>query len=1130
MILSSLLPSIKNKTKILLFIFAACSFQAQPGLAKYSEGDIKGTFHFLKPEYAYLFIAYGNIVSLPSGILETIRFKGNYGPQNDIYKCHWQITNPGQDHQSTADHDCPLDGITSLIQNFFPSPVGEPPLTVNISNDFISNLKAETLGRILHFITKNKMNLDLLSSPPELALEIYKMEYPDSYTNSVTKYQEQVRSRIKKATPPATGAKKAQKSTGKEIGLLKGQIAVIREKMNNLSTIGESNPETRVELESLIAEKNKLESNLAAIISAASNQEKKKKAQLTPNVSMVPMDMKGLISFIQSGQSKDFARSLELAKILIAALYETQSFPERYPPYIVEHTLLAFFWNRFATKDDLKALYEGMGPEMINAKWSQDHKIIVDEDWKKATYSFEDYTKFKQTLANPTPGDAVSLLENTEFLMFLTMAFNLYEAQFPPMLVTNYTDYPAPKPDIPSEDIETYKDCGESSLRNFFNAFAYNVNMGGIFDVERLKRMFPNLKGEIVEFFLRQTTGNLEQTRAEWGALLANIPDASYCNVHKHGARFEINQGLANMLTIIRHLVNDPELNSLAESAATVIDSLHPQLLRLCQMLSQSQSNMKVTYNLSGPNDRGDMYLTFSINGKKTYTWTFLGDHFAFRPFNEGSANDWRNATAVWQEAILSSPDLMTKGYATLLPLFMKDKDLFYSYINKNPGLAALNIYTMPLNNLKDYFAALTWGFKNKFHKDLGLEGLSHRWVETLDASSLEVKDQVKVACLMTSYGRNFNLKNFPQSVRIAQAIEKKATGEWSQELSSITEELTYNMPMCLPLFSKIVALNPYENLRTKQPFAIAAKNHDLPLANIIIDKALQFGHDLNKSANMYGHTFLDEAIDSNALEIVELLVQKGADINHLDSQKKNPLYKAILKGPQMVDLLLKLGALVNLPNADYDPFEEACSRAPASVVNLLLQHGAQKDAPNKQLNTPLHIASINGQIDTIKLLLNPPYDVQVDPLNNENNTPLHQASKNGHFHVITYLIEKGANVNAVNIYKVQTGGWGWGGGGGTSSYEDTPLHLAARGGHEKAVAALLTNPEILVNKLNGEHETPLILSLRHRNPNLVQLLLNQGADPTIKDKGHKNALDIAKGIFSNDAVIQVLEQHMMTK
>ena len=64
--------------------------------------------------------------------------------------------------------------------------------------------------------------------------------------------------------------------------------------------------------------------------------------------------------------------------------------------------------------------------------------------------------------------------------------------------------------------------------------------------------------------------------------------------------------------------------------------------------------------------------------------------------------------------------------------------------------------------------------------------------------------------------------------------------------------------------------------------------------------------------------------------------------------------------------------------------------------------------------NTALHMASANGHLHIVKLLLEQA-DMNVNIINDSGNTPLHYASFNGHLEVVRVLIENKADANIKN-------------------------------------------------------------------------------------------------------------------
>lgn len=83
--------------------------------------------------------------------------------------------------------------------------------------------------------------------------------------------------------------------------------------------------------------------------------------------------------------------------------------------------------------------------------------------------------------------------------------------------------------------------------------------------------------------------------------------------------------------------------------------------------------------------------------------------------------------------------------------------------------------------------------------------------------------------------------------------------------------------------------------------------------------------------------------------------------------------------------------------------------------VTAALQDGVSPDAVDDRGCTGLHMASANGHIQVVQLLLDESADVTAG--NAEGNTPLHWACLNGHQEVIRALLAADASPSALNMH-----------------------------------------------------------------------------------------------------------------
>jgi uncharacterized protein len=105
-------------------------------------------------------------------------------------------------------------------------------------------------------------------------------------------------------------------------------------------------------------------------------------------------------------------------------------------------------------------------------------------------------------------------------------------------------------------------------------------------------------------------------------------------------------------------------------------------------------------------------------------------------------------------------------------------------------------------------------------------------------------------------------------------------------------------------------------------------------------------------------------------------------------------------------------------------------------------------------------------------------------------STALMYAALHGELPAVQFLVSRGAEVNRP----------GW-----------TALHYAAANGHVDVVRYLLERHAYL-DAESPNRTTPLMMAARQGKPSMVDLLLEEGADPTIRNQSGLTAADYARG------------------
>lgn len=187
----------------------------------------------------------------------------------------------------------------------------------------------------------------------------------------------------------------------------------------------------------------------------------------------------------------------------------------------------------------------------------------------------------------------------------------------------------------------------------------------------------------------------------------------------------------------------------------------------------------------------------------------------------------------------------------------------------------------------------------------------------------------------------------------------------------------------------------------------------------------------------------LHDAAMGNDLEGVRQAIAEGADVNSPDEEHYiTPLLWACIFGsPEIVDFLLQYGADVNYADENMGtPLGDAISRGNIEIVRLLVKHGARLEVLDGCGLTPLEAAvayetaSIEQRQAIVKELI-----IAGASLNDRNSvrngqTPLlvavEVAAQSGKLEMVQWLIQHGANPKAKDdngdgVFEYAEGGGG---------------------------------------------------------------------------------------------------------
>ncbi|XP_026761494.2 transient receptor potential channel pyrexia-like [Galleria mellonella] len=227
-------------------------------------------------------------------------------------------------------------------------------------------------------------------------------------------------------------------------------------------------------------------------------------------------------------------------------------------------------------------------------------------------------------------------------------------------------------------------------------------------------------------------------------------------------------------------------------------------------------------------------------------------------------------------------------------------------------------------------------------------------------------------------------------------------------------------------------------------------------------------------------------AVRSDAVECMDLFIEKGVDPSYVTSGGKNALHLAAELGAQrclaylLKETKINVNGLTKQRDKECTALHLAAARGYAECVELLLAEGAKANTLNHKGFTALHLAARCSSVECVEALLR---DGNADPNveDSDKRTPLHAAVSHSDraCDIIDMLVSCGAQVNKKDVYGY------------------SPLHLAAIDGVTQCVEILLFIGADVTSKSKKGHtalsviarKTPKSLSiLRHNLDNGISI------------------------------------------
>ncbi|CAH1404935.1 unnamed protein product [Nezara viridula] len=149
-------------------------------------------------------------------------------------------------------------------------------------------------------------------------------------------------------------------------------------------------------------------------------------------------------------------------------------------------------------------------------------------------------------------------------------------------------------------------------------------------------------------------------------------------------------------------------------------------------------------------------------------------------------------------------------------------------------------------------------------------------------------------------------------------------------------------------------------------------------------------------------------AAEEGNFDVLQLLLDNGADLNEATSSKRRPIHFAAERGHDLcLSWLLLHGADIESKDISWQtPLHKAAAGGHIEAVRVLLGNSANLEAEDRLGRLPLHHAAKNGKLDTALVLLDCGSDVNAK--DRKGHTPLFFAKEASHQHVVELLQARG--------------------------------------------------------------------------------------------------------------------------
>jgi hypothetical protein len=618
-------------------------------LAELSFVFLKGIDNLrISPQHADPFIGY---VALKS-YMPNHRFLGHYGEGNQGFLCGHPKLKIAKLLQERR--DCPLDRTAEWIQRLFPSTDGSNFTANQMTSDHVSRFTPKLIGKIIEFLAVNRLGGTYYEATVSKLTDILHEEL--NLIGFVASKLREIRHTAKRDKKKISGLRQWLKENWEVI-----PVTILKKELPALCKWALKDEARKIpELEAQLALETpdslcdapttggRLENFpgwLRKLIDRVTAEPEKLEVLFSPSEREIQrihkfLKMEEQMDGLPQTQYGDPSQFREIARLIIDAVREARGHVSvsdgySYTNGLVEEALLAFMIRRIDSKAELADYLENI-PLLIGSVEFNREQFISDvwgssENPKGMIEAIQADSHLRE------------MKNRRETFLHAYKELHLMTSILPPLVHMGSASHKQGKLFV------GHPDCGETSLRNFFNMMLYNKE-SGIYDVDVLGRIEERSEGKIQfdkalkEFYAQHNDpkDTSETLRSEWAwKIVSRRPGITYKSSWLIGQEegkppkaasnvneFEImSQGkITNMFKLLGQLMYQSE----AELSEWNALSPHDQVKRLCDTFSREDDGFTVSGSLSGDNSLQTVSFRLETpSGPGAFVWSFVEGHFS---------------------------------------------------------------------------------------------------------------------------------------------------------------------------------------------------------------------------------------------------------------------------------------------------------------------------------------------------------------------------------------------------------------------------------------------------------------------------------------------------------------------